>query len=161
VQNNFDSTQHAELILKLHATTKDNIERMNVEYNVAGHRGRKHVVFEVGDLFWLHLRKYHFPDLSKSKLMSRADGPFKVKEKINDNAYKLELPTYFGMVSPIFNIADLNPYFGEDDVIALRTTSIQEGEHDEDIPSIDTPAAPTAEYIQGPITRAHAKQLNY
>jgi hypothetical protein len=34
-------------------------------------------------------------------------------------------------------------------------------ECDEDIPSIDTPAAPTAEHIQGPITRARAKQLNY
>jgi hypothetical protein len=32
---------------------------------------------------------------------------------------------------------------------------------DEDIPSIDTPAAPTTEHIQGPITRARAKQLNY
>jgi hypothetical protein len=32
---------------------------------------------------------------------------------------------------------------------------------DEDIPSIDTPAAPTAEHIQGPITRGRAKQLNY
>jgi hypothetical protein len=32
---------------------------------------------------------------------------------------------------------------------------------DEDIPSIDTLVAPTAEQIQGPITRAHAKQLNY
>jgi hypothetical protein len=32
---------------------------------------------------------------------------------------------------------------------------------DEDITSIDTPAAPTAEHIQGPITRARAKQLNY
>jgi hypothetical protein len=33
--------------------------------------------------------------------------------------------------------------------------------YDEDIPSIDTPAAPTSEQIQGPITRASAKQLNY
>ena len=30
-----------------------------------------------------------------------------------------------------------------------------------DIPSIDTPAAPVAIQIQGPITRARAKQLNY
>jgi hypothetical protein len=44
---------------------------------------------------------------------------------------------------------------------ASRTTSIQEGEHDKDVPSIDTSAAPTAEHIQGPITRARAKQLNY
>jgi hypothetical protein len=56
--------------------------------------------------------------------MPRADGPFKVIEKINDNAYKLELPVDFGMVSPTFNIADLKPYFGEEDEVASRMTSI-------------------------------------
>jgi hypothetical protein len=152
VQNNFDAIQRAELILKLHATTKDNIERMNVKYKIVGDRGRKHVVFEVGDLVWLHLHKDRFPDLHKSKLMPRADSPFKVIEKIIDNAYKLELPADFGTVSPTFNIADLKPYFGEDDEVASRTTSIQEGEHEEDIPCIDTPAIPTTEHIQGPIT---------
>ncbi|KAK1695348.1 hypothetical protein QYE76_012045 [Lolium multiflorum] len=105
--------------------------------------------------------EYRFPALRKSKLMPRAAGPFKVLEKINDNAYKLELPAELGPVSPTFNIADLKPYFGEEDEIASRTTSIQEGEHDEDIPSIDTTAVPTATQIQGPITRARAKQLNY
>jgi hypothetical protein len=84
-----------------------------------------------------------------------------VLEKITDNAYKLDHPADFGSVSPTFNIVDLKPYFGEEDEIVSRSTSIQEGEHDEDIPSIDTPAAPTAEQIQGPITRAPAKQLNY
>jgi hypothetical protein len=29
--------------------------------------------------------------------MSRADGPFKILRKINDNAYKLELPPKFGV----------------------------------------------------------------
>jgi hypothetical protein len=159
VQNNLDDTQRAELILKLHATTKDNIERMNVKYKVVGDRGKKHVVLEVGDLVWLHLHKDCFPDLRKSKLIPHADGPFRVLEKINDNAYKLELPADFGSISPTFNIEDLKPYFGEEDEIALRTTSIQEGEHDEDIPSIDTPAAPTAEHLQGSITRARAKHL--
>jgi hypothetical protein len=38
--------------------------------------------------------------------MSRADGAFKILEKINDNAYKLQLPPDFG-VSPTFNILDL------------------------------------------------------
>jgi hypothetical protein len=95
---------------------------MNVKYKVVGDKGGKHVVFEVSDLVWLHLRKDHFPDLRKSKLMPRDDGPFKVIEKINDNAYKLELPAYFGTVTPTFNIADLKPYFSEEDEIASRTT---------------------------------------
>ena len=90
---NFDAKQRAELILKLHELIKENIERMNA----------KHVVFAPGDLVWLHLRKDRFPDLRKSKLMPRAGGPFKVLEKINDNAYRLELPADFG-VSPTFTL---------------------------------------------------------
>jgi hypothetical protein len=33
---NFDSKQGAELMLKLHETTKENIEHMNSKYNLAG-----------------------------------------------------------------------------------------------------------------------------
>ncbi|KAK1648840.1 hypothetical protein QYE76_066645 [Lolium multiflorum] len=58
-------------------------------------------------------------------------------------------------------LGDLKPYFGEEEELSSRTTSIQEGGHDEDIPSLDTTAVPTAPQIQGPITRARAKQLNY
>ena len=64
--------------------------------------------------------------------MPRADGPFKILAKINDNAYKLELPPEFG-VSSTFNISDLRPYLGEEDEFESRTTPIQEGEDDEDI----------------------------
>jgi hypothetical protein len=140
VQHNFDATQHAEHILKLHATTKENIEHMNGKYKIATYKGRKHVVFHVGDFVLLHLHKDRFLALRKSKLMPRADGPFEVLEKINDNAYKLELPIEFGTVTPTFNIIDLKPYFEEEDEVASRNTSIQEGEDDEDIPTIDTTA---------------------
>ncbi|XP_042444041.1 uncharacterized protein LOC122029161 [Zingiber officinale] len=37
-------------------------------------------------------RKERFPKRRQSKLNPRGDGPFQVLEKINDNAYKLELP---------------------------------------------------------------------
>ena len=121
---NFDAKERSELILKMHELTKENIERMNAKYKLAGDKGKKHVVFAPGDLVWLHLRKDRFPNLRKSKLMPHADGPFKVLEKINDNAYKLELPVDFG-VSPTFNIADLKPYLGEEDALPSRTTSFQ------------------------------------
>jgi hypothetical protein len=51
---------------------------------------------EPGDLVWVHLQKDRFLDLRKSKLMPRAAGPFKVLEKINDNAYKLIAPRVSG-----------------------------------------------------------------
>ena len=107
---------------------------------------------------WLHLRKDRFPDLRKSKLMPHAAGPYKILEKINDNACKLELPLEFG-ISPTFNISDLKPYLGEDDELESRMTPIQEGEDDEDITPMDTNDTPQDD-IQGPITRACARQLN-
>jgi hypothetical protein len=91
--------------------------------------------------------------------MPRADGPFKVLEKINDNAYKLDMPINFE-VSPTFNIADLKPCFGEEAELESRTTQMQEQEDDEDINTINT-STPAQVQIHGPITCACAHQLNY
>jgi hypothetical protein len=67
-------------------------------------------------------------------------------------------PAEFGTVSPTFNICHL-PYFGEEDELSSRMTSIQQGEDDEDIPTVDTTT--THPHVQGPLTRARARQLNY
>jgi hypothetical protein len=123
---NLDATQRSELILKLHETTKLQIEKMNKKYCIAANKGRKEMKLEPSDLAWVRLRKDRFPDLRKSKLMPRAARPYKVLAKINDNAYTLELPPDFG-VSPTFNILDLKPYMGDEDEIESRTTLIQEG----------------------------------
>jgi hypothetical protein len=116
----------------MYETTKLNIEKMNEKYRIAASKGRKEVKLEPGDLVCLHFRKERFPKLRKSKLMSCAASPFKILAKINDNAYKLELPPEFE-VSPSFNISDLRPYMGEEDEMSSRMTSMQEGEYDEDI----------------------------
>jgi hypothetical protein len=109
----------------MHETTKLNIEKKNEKYRIAASKGRKEVKLEPGDLVWLHVRKERFSELRKSKLMSHAAGPFKIPAKINDNAYKLELPSEF-RVSPSFNISDLRPYLGEEDELSSRMTSMQE-----------------------------------
>jgi len=79
-----------------------------------------------------------------------------VLQKVNDNAYILELPPEYSNVSAAFNIKDLLSYVGE---FELRTTLSQEGKSDEDIPSVDT--TPTSKQnaidIVGPITRQRAK----
>ena len=60
--------------------------------------------------------------------MPRRNGPFKVLEKVNNNAYKLELPADM-VVSPIFNIGDFTPYLeDEDDGDDLRENHNQEGD---------------------------------
>nr|GEW83634.1 hypothetical protein [Tanacetum cinerariifolium] len=48
------------------------------------------------------------------KLKPRGDGPFRVLKKINNNAYKIELPGHYN-VSATFNVVDLSPYKGDSD----------------------------------------------
>jgi len=65
------------------------------------------MVFEPGDWVWVYLRKDRFPSQRKSKLQPRGDRPFKVLERINDNAYKIDLPGEYG-VSSTFNVTHLS-----------------------------------------------------
>ena len=65
------------------------------------------------------MRKERFPQQRKSKLLPRGDGPFQVLERINDNAYKLDLPGEYN-VHATFNVSDLNP-FDVCDELDLRT----------------------------------------
>jgi hypothetical protein len=102
------------------------IERRTKQYVHQANKGRKKVVLEPGGWVWLHLRKDCFPEKRRSKLLPRGDGPFQVVERINDNAYKLDLPGEYG-VSASFNVADLSPFDVGDD---LRTNPSQEGEND-------------------------------
>jgi hypothetical protein len=128
-------------------------------------------VFEPGDWVWLHLRKDRFPEKRRSKLLPRGDGPFQIVERINDNAYKLDLPGEYG-VSASFNVADLSPFDVGDD---LRTNPSQEGEYDanqgandanQGAGQVDHTLGNGAEYAQdplslpsGPITRLRAKRF--
>ena len=61
-------------------------------------------------MVWTHLRKERFPSKRSSKLMPRADGPFRVLQHIGENAYKIELPGDYG-VSATFNVSNLSPYY--------------------------------------------------
>lgn len=84
---------------------------------------RKRVLFKEGDLVWIHLNKDSFPKGRASKLQPRADGPFKVLERINDNAYKIELPSHYN-VSDTFNVSDLKPFVMEEDHLFDSRTNL-------------------------------------
>ena len=71
---------------------KEQIEKQNSKVATQINKGRKIVIFKPGDWVWVHFRKERFPTQRKSKLLPRGDGPFQVLERINDNAYKIDLP---------------------------------------------------------------------
>lgn len=85
------------------------IEKQNAKYKERVDKRRKRVVFQEGDLVWIRLGKERFPAGRFGKLQPRADGPFRVLKRINDNAYKIALPGEYN-VSATFNVADLSPY---------------------------------------------------
>jgi hypothetical protein len=127
-----EASKRAAYIKKIHEKTNEAIELKAVRKAASMNKHWKKVLFELGDLAWIHLRKEHFPDQRKSKLMLQGDGPFRVLTKINDNAYKIDLPLSYG-VSNTFNVVDLLPFTSED-TSESRTTPFQGEEDDTTMP---------------------------
>jgi hypothetical protein len=150
-----DGKSKAEFVKKLHERVKLQIEKRNESYAKNANKGRKKLVFEPGDWVWVHMRKERFPLQRKSKLQPRGDGPFQVLARINDNAYKIELPGEYG-VSATFNVADLTPFDVGDDLNS-RSNSLQEGGNDEDINQ--KVLNDEIQDLEGPMTRARVKKV--
>ncbi|KAL4319737.1 hypothetical protein GQ457_18G009760 [Hibiscus cannabinus] len=92
--------------------------------------------------------------LPQEQVISKdGDGPFQVLEKVNDNAYKLDLPGDYN-VSATFNVSDLSPY---DDSADLRTNPFQERGNDVST-TMPTKVADPEVLPLGPITRSRARK---
>ena len=124
----------SDFVKKMHEKIKSQIQQQTERYAKYNNKGKREMIFEEGDWVWLHLRKDRFPKQRKSKLSPRGDGPFKVLKRVNDNAYRLELPEGYD-VHATFNVADLIPFAGgtddEAETTDLRTNPCQEGVDDE------------------------------
>lgn len=133
-----DGDARATQIRDLHVQVRDQIIKHNLQYQQRANIHRKRVVFQEGDLVWVHLRKERFPGGRFGKLQPRADGPFKVLQRINDNAYKIELPGHYN-VSATFNVGDLSPYMSDDGVVPSDSWSspFPPGEDDADVDNIE------------------------
>ncbi|PHT44947.1 hypothetical protein CQW23_14105 [Capsicum baccatum] len=68
--------------------------------------------------------------------MPRGNGPFQVLERINDNAYKIDLPPEY-QVHNTFNVCDVSlvDAVEDDQIMNLRSNSSQDGEDNTGVPS--------------------------
>ena len=97
------------------------------------------------------MRKERFPAYRQSKLPPRGDNPFQVLERINDNAYKLDLPSEYN-ISATFNVSNLSPFDVGDD---SRMNPFEERMNDENQKALKDPLHIPVR----PITRARSKKL--
>src|SRR5258707_15235484 len=68
------------------------------------------VDYKLGNEVWLEGR--HLTSLRPTKKFAdKRYGPFKILEKIGSSSYKLDLPTTWRAVHPVFNEVLLTPYF--------------------------------------------------
>ena len=131
-----EADERAKFIKKIHEQVRSKILKQTEKYKRQHDKHRKKVVFKEGDLVWIYLRKEIFPNRRFAKFQPRADGPFKIIKKINENAHKVELPGTHG-VSATFNVSDLSPY-EVDGPLDSRTSPLQPGENDTQV-ALDKP----------------------
>lgn len=80
----------------------------------------------------LRHRVERLPPGTWKKVHAKRTGPFRVKTKVSANAYRLHLPSYMG-IGPVFNVADLTPYYGPSDEYILYSTYYPSTNHVEPI----------------------------
>ena len=72
-RTNMDASARVNYLKKMHEDTRHTIERQVQRLATKLNVNKQHMIFNIGDLVWLHLRKDRFPNERMSKLLPRAD----------------------------------------------------------------------------------------
>lgn len=115
-----------EHLLDTHAHTKVNLDASVSKYKATTDAHRRHLVFEVDDLVWVVLTRDCMPAGTYNKLKPKKIGHLKVLERINDNAYRLQLPSDI-TTSDVFNVKYLSRYFPPDQPHDSRSNPLHPG----------------------------------
>ena len=59
---NMEASKRADYVKKIHMKTKQEIEKKLEYYATKANKNHEKLIFEPGDLVWVHLRKNRFPE---------------------------------------------------------------------------------------------------
>jgi hypothetical protein len=114
--NNINNNNVKELLTQLQHDinyAKECLSEAQKRQEYYSNKSRREMIFKVGDLVMLSTN--NLKNLDKTpKLSSKYIGPFKIKNKISDVVYELELPTDMNIHST-FHISKLKKYNVNDD----------------------------------------------
>ena len=70
-----EASKRADFVKQLHLKTKAEIEKKTKYYAEKANKKRKKVLFQPGDLVWIHYRKDRFPENGKELGMPSSSSP--------------------------------------------------------------------------------------
>ena len=93
----------ADHISKLHQEVKNHLELTNDTYKAAANFHKRLKEYQAGDLVVVYLCKSHFHVGHHSKMTNKCIGPFQIFERLDPNAYQLDLQDNM-RIRPSFNV---------------------------------------------------------
>lgn len=103
------ASDHLRRVRELHQLAQDNIKKALEKHTFWANKKRSEGPdFQVGDRVWL-LRRNIRTTRPSSKLDFKKLGPYRIREKIGERAYRLRLPSTMDM-HPVFHVSLLEKY---------------------------------------------------
>lgn len=120
------ATKFIEQIQEIHQGVQEQLEKSQAKYKARHDKHRMEHSFQVGDQVWRHISKDKM-QVEGKKLKPIRYGPFKILEKIGENAFRLDLP------------ADIHIYsvVNSDSLRLFEPSLIEDLEEKSQLPSID------------------------
>ena len=120
------ATKFIEQIQEIHQAVQEQLEKSQAKYKARHDKHRMEHSFQVGDQVWLYINKDRMQGEGKNLKPIRC-GPFKILEKIGENAFCLDLPAYMHIYSVV----------NADSLRLFEPSLIEDPEEQSQFPSID------------------------